>query len=142
MAGMVIGEAIDRAKLMGTSWLFSSNGHVKLRPDTVSHYISDISNDFIASGISTTSFKLADLRRTIETQLSKMKVPKETRAYLQSHGLSGVQTRHYDRHDYEEEKRSALKLLHQWIESSGISQLTMIDTLEVGAQIIPMHRKA
>jgi integrase len=142
MAETVISEAIDRAKSMGTNWLFSSNGKVKLNPDTVSHYINKRSCESISSGISKAPFKLADLRRTIETQLSKMKVPKETRAYLQSHGLSGVQTRHYDRHDYEQEKRSALKLLHQWIESRGTSQLTMIDNLEAGAKIIPIHRKA
>jgi hypothetical protein len=30
---------------------------------------------------------------------------------LQSHGLTGVQARHYDAHDYMPEKRAALELL-------------------------------
>ena len=32
------------------------------------------------------------------------------RAHLQSHGLGGVQTRHYDRHSTMDEKRKALEL--------------------------------
>lgn len=147
MAGIVIDEAIDRAKSIGTNWLFSNNGKAMLRSDTVSHYVSGLSNEFINSGVSNTSFILGDLRRTIETQLSKMKVPKETRAYLQSHGLNGIQTRHYDRHDYEQEKRDALKLLHSWIESRGGTQLSVIDKyntdkLKAEAKIIPIERKA
>ena len=119
MAAAVIAEAMDRAKSMRTKWLFSSNGKIKLNLSTVSDYVSAVSSEFVSSGISTTPFQFSDLRRTIETRLSGMKVPKETRAYLQSHGLNGVQTRHYDRHDYEQEKRDALRVLHQWIESCG-----------------------
>jgi hypothetical protein len=35
---------------------------------------------------------------------------------LQSHGLTGVQYRHYDGHDYLPEKRRALELLFEAIE--------------------------
>ena len=35
--------------------------------------------------------------------------PAHVRAQLQSHGLGGVQARHYDRHDYMDEKRDALR---------------------------------
>ncbi|MBP0133193.1 MAG: hypothetical protein ITD31_07395 [Nitrosospira sp.] len=89
---------------------------------SVSKYIDDVSEEFIRSGISTTPFNLADLRRTVETRLAGMEVSKEVRGYLQSHGLNGVQTRHYDRHDYEQEKRKALRLLHSWIASRGVKE--------------------
>jgi len=56
-------------------------------------------------------FTISDLRRTIETRLAALKVPMDTRAQLQSHGISGVQARHYDRHDYADEKREALERL-------------------------------
>ena len=62
---------------------------------------------------------MADLRRTVETRLAGMGVSKDIRAQLQSHGLSGVQIRHYDQHDYAEEKRHALRVLHSWIASLG-----------------------
>lgn len=40
-------------------------------------------------------------------------VPIEVRAHLQSHGLSGVQARHYVRHDYLPEKEQALRSLFE-----------------------------
>jgi len=53
-------------------------------------------------------FELRDLRRTAETMLAALKVPSDVRAHLLSHGLGGVQNRHYDRHDYAPEKKDAL----------------------------------
>ncbi|WP_266158312.1 hypothetical protein [Dyella silvatica] len=41
---------------------------------------------------------LGDLRRTVETRVAAAKVPQEVRAQWQSHGLSGVQAGHDDRH--------------------------------------------
>ncbi|MBH1833093.1 integrase family protein [Stenotrophomonas maltophilia] len=56
-------------------------------------------------------FTLGDLRRTVETRLAAAGVSMEVRGQLQSHGLGGVQTRHYDRHDYVAEKLAALETL-------------------------------
>jgi len=50
-----------------------------------------------------------DLRRTAETMLAAMGISKDTRAQLLSHGLGGIQGRHYDQHDYMAEKRAALE---------------------------------
>ncbi|MDE2256879.1 MAG: tyrosine-type recombinase/integrase [Xanthomonadaceae bacterium] len=58
-------------------------------------------------------FTVGDLRRTVETRLSAAGVGVAARAQLQSHGLGGVQARHYDRHDYMREKREALETLHR-----------------------------
>ena len=115
LAGDVITEALNRATALKTQWLFTSTGKVQLHRDSVSDYITGVSAAFIKSGVSSTPFTLADLRRTIETRLAGLGISKDARAYLQSHGLSGVQTRSYDRHDYEQEKRHALQTLHQWI---------------------------
>ncbi|WP_082064777.1 integrase family protein [Xanthomonas sp. MUS 060] len=58
-------------------------------------------------------FTPGDLRRTIETRLAAAGQSQEVRGQLQSHGLGGVQNRHYDRHDYAAEKLAALKALHK-----------------------------
>nr|WP_308006633.1 tyrosine-type recombinase/integrase [Xanthomonas albilineans] len=57
-------------------------------------------------------FTPGDLRRTIETRLAAAGMSQEVRGQLQSHGLGGVQNRHYDRHDYASEKLAALDALH------------------------------
>ena len=55
-------------------------------------------------------FQLRDLRRTAETMLAKLGTGPNIRGEVQSHGLGGVQKRHYDQYDYLEEKRAALQL--------------------------------
>ena len=56
-------------------------------------------------------FQLKRIRSGVETLLAARGVSREVRGHLQSHGLTGVQTRHYDGHDYMAEKRSALDIL-------------------------------
>lgn len=65
--------------------------------------------NLIARGQTPPVIQLRDLRRTAETVMASMGILKDTRAQLLSHGLAGVQDRHYDLHDYLEVKRKALK---------------------------------
>lgn len=58
-------------------------------------------------------FTLGDLRRTVETRLAAAGISMDIRAQLQSHGLSGVQIRHYDKHSYLQEKQHALETLRR-----------------------------
>jgi len=44
-------------------------------------------------------FQLKRIRSGVETLLAARGVSREVRGHLQSHGLTGVQTRHYDGHD-------------------------------------------
>lgn len=64
-------------------------------------------------------FTPGDLRRTIESRLAALGMSDETRAHLQSHGLGGIQTRHYNRHRYDAEKRAALQALHTLVAGRG-----------------------
>ena len=54
-------------------------------------------------------FQLRDIRRTCETMLAALKVSKDVRSHLLSHGLGGVQNQHYDHHTYWLEKVRAFK---------------------------------
>jgi hypothetical protein len=56
-------------------------------------------------------FQLKRVRSGVETLLAAEGVNREVRGQLQSHGLAGVQARHYDGHDYMREKRAALEVL-------------------------------
>ncbi|HET8898893.1 MAG TPA: hypothetical protein VFN09_09015, partial [Rhodanobacteraceae bacterium] len=58
-------------------------------------------------------FTVGDLRRTVETRLSAAGLQPHVMAQLQSHGLGGVQARHYNKHDYLQEKRAALETLYR-----------------------------
>lgn len=57
-------------------------------------------------------FQGRDIRRSVETRLQALGVGREVRAQLLSHGrTSGVQQKHYERHDYLREKAEALRKL-------------------------------
>lgn len=65
------------------------------------------------------AFTPGDLRRTVETILAGQQVSKDTRGHLQSHGLDGVQARHYDKHTYMVEKRDALEKVYRLLTDSS-----------------------
>lgn len=83
--------------------LFISSGGVALFPTTPGKRAAEIVSDMKGE-----PFDLRDIRRTVETMLAGMGISRDTRAQLLSHGLSGVQSVHYDRHSYMDEKRAAL----------------------------------
>ena len=49
-----------------------------------------------------------DLRRTVETRLASMSIPKEIRDAVLNHSTPGVGSKHYNRYDFAAEKRAAL----------------------------------
>lgn len=62
-------------------------------------------------GESIEDFQLKRIRSGVETLLAANRVSREVRGHLQSHGLTGVQARHYDGHDYMAEKLQAIEIL-------------------------------
>jgi len=63
------------------------------------------------------------MRATIETHLASLGVNQERRAWLLSHGRSGVQAKHYDRWNYLPEKRGDLDRWARYLdELSGMPQ--------------------
>jgi len=69
------------------------------------------------------------IRSTVETRLAAAGVDVISRAYLQSHGLGGVQATSYDFHDYMAEKTAALATLRDLLISTG-------------GDVVPMKRRA
>lgn len=89
--------------------LSSTQGKVPLNVKTLSNKVIKIAKEMVTEGTRTEPFQLRDIRRTIETFLASQGVSMEVRAQLQSHGLSGVQARHYDMHKYMDEKLAAME---------------------------------
>ena len=79
--------------------------------------LAEVVRAMMDAGETSEPFTLGDLRRTVETRLAGAGVSRDIRAQLQSHGLGGVQQRHYDRHTYLDEKRAALETLKRLLVS-------------------------
>ena len=84
----------------------TDNGKTHVSATTLSNWAKDA-----AEGIE--DFSAKRIRSGIETLLAANRISSDIRGHLQSHGISGVQARHYDDHDYLEEKREALELVYR-----------------------------
>lgn len=77
-------------------------------------------DEMVAAGeLDGRGFTPGDLRRTVETRLAAAGFSEEVRGHVQSHGLSGVQKRHYNKYEYDAEKRGAIAALYQLLTNQG-----------------------
>ncbi|MDN7180752.1 hypothetical protein M0D69_22695 [Caballeronia sp. SEWSISQ10-4 2] len=84
--------------------------------DTVSDVVSEISTAMVKGGDAVALFGWTDVRRTIETLLvQELRVSKDLRAQILSHGLGGARARHYDRANYTYQIRPVLARWEAWI---------------------------
>ena len=73
-------------------------------------------------------FRAKRVRSGVETLRASARISSDIRGRLQSHGISGVQARHYDGHDYVEEKRQALETLFRLLDAPEASNVVQLKT--------------
>lgn len=89
-------------------FLFSTtNGKLPIANTTLSLWAKEAVGDKIKR------FTLKRTRSGVETLLAGLKIDPRDRGHLQSHGITGVQSKHYDGYDYFDEKYDALEALHK-----------------------------
>ena len=96
----------------GGEWLFSKSGDKAVDATGLSR----IAKKYVKSSIE--GFQLKRIRSGVETLLAQRGVSEEIRGRLQSHGIAGVQSKHYNAHDYLPEKLAALQLLEAALTST------------------------
>lgn len=115
----LIPEAVDAMEAMGAGpFLFTlTNGVSPAGISGMGDALDEVNDAMRKAGeLPGGRFTARDLRRTVETRLSAEGVSMEDRAYLQSHGLAGVQSRHYDKHKRVAEARAALQTLRRLLD--------------------------
>jgi hypothetical protein len=106
-------DALDAMGPRLSPHLFTvSNGETGASYSAIRSYVLDIADAMLQAEETAATFTPGDLRRSVETRLAAEGVSADVRAHLQSHGLGGVQARHYDRHSYMSEKHAALETLY------------------------------
>jgi len=103
-------------KREGEFAISTTGGKKPISVRTLAGWAHAIVGDTIAS------FQLKRIRSGVETLLAAHGVSREVRGHLQSHGLTGVQARHYDGHDYMAEKRLALDILSRELRPGASTQ--------------------
>ena len=94
--------------------VFSTTKGIKpISGTTLSGWAAQVVGDAIED------FQLKRVRSGVETMLAANRISREIRGHLQSHGLMGIQARHYDGHDYMLEKLEALDVLARELTGSA-----------------------
>lgn len=97
--------ALQACSPKGVFALSTDGGKTHVAATTLSNWASEA-----ASAIP--DFQAKRIRSGVETLLASAGISSDVRGRLQSHGIAGVQARHYDGYDYLAEKRAALNTLH------------------------------
>lgn len=101
--------------LPDAGYVFSTNGGVTpMHPTSLTTWARDIAT---RAGIE--GFQLKRVRSGVETLLASARISLHIRGQLQSHGISGVQAKHYDSHEYMAEKKHALATLYAILEKKN-----------------------
>lgn len=124
---------VERQLAAGKPHLFAHD-QVPLRPEKLSAVVTAISDTLLEAKAIRVPFHLKDVRRTAETLFARMGISSDVRAQLLSHGLGGVQQRHYNKHDYAHEKQAAL--------DAWAAKLAAIESGEAQSNVVPLLREA
>ena len=107
-----VAALVAMAKRNGTSLLFTTDGRVPIRDETVRTLFRALAKRVCAlNGNDSDVFSLSDVRRTAESELDDWGYSRENRGWLLSHGFSGVQARHYER---KKADRKVREMLREW----------------------------
>ena len=104
-------EKIVKPLLEMGDYLLTLDGKNPIGPNWFNRQLKPVVDAMAEAGeLEGEPFTAGALRSTVETLLGKYGVSRENRGHLQSHGNSGVQAKHYDRHNYAEQKLEALEI--------------------------------
>lgn len=95
---------------VGEFALSTDNGKTHIAATTLSRWAVTVAKNI-------PDFEAKRIRSGVETLLASVKVSRDDRGRLQSHGISGVQARHYDGYSYADEKRAALDVLFRLLDA-------------------------
>lgn len=115
----VAAAAMRECNPQGAYALSTDGGKTHLNATTLSNWA-------VAAATGIEVFQTKRIRSGVETLLASARISTDTRGRLQSHGISGVQARHYDGHDYLDEKRHALETLYKFLEGHKADNVLML----------------
>jgi hypothetical protein len=113
-------QAAKLVENLNGKYIFSSDvGRTPCHIDYINSYVKKICADMQkAKELEGEAFSAGVIRATIETRLiaKPYSVSSDVLAHLLSHGMGGVQQRHYQHHDFFDEKLEALQKLESMLE--------------------------
>lgn len=103
--------ALEQCRAPGEFAFTSDSGKTHLTGTTLSAWAQAAAAE---AGLA--NFQAKQIRSGVETLLASAGVSSDIRGRLQSHGISGIQNRHYNAYEYLPEKLQALEKLIELLE--------------------------
>lgn len=135
-AHAIVAAMVKRADDLKSPLLFTLHGKRGAVVETLSNAVHGISSDMVEAKTAAAPFQMRDIRRTCETMLAAMGISSDLRAQIQSHGLGGIQAKHYDRHSYASEKANALAAWEERLRAIVKSKTPK------AANVVPLRQEA
>lgn len=110
---------------------FTLRGRKAIGAVTAQKIFAELGDQLAAAGKSR-RFSWRNIRATVETHLAALGVTEERRAWLLSHGRSGVQAKHYDRYSYLPEKRADLDKWARYLDQLATGEAAVVVQLHRG----------
>jgi integrase len=124
--------ALQACEPKGEYALSTDGGDTHLAATTLSAWA-------VEAAVGIKEFRAKRIRSGVETLLASAEVSSEIRGRLQSHGVAGVQARHYDGYDYMKEKRRALETLLTLLEKKPKSSTKVRSSKQISAKSEEKH---
>jgi len=112
---------------------FTLRGRKAIGAVTAQKIFAELGDQLAAAG-KTRRFTWRNIRCTVETHLAALGVTEERRAWLLSHGRSGVQAKHYDRYSYLPEKRADLDRWARYLDQLATGETAKVVQLHAGRE--------
>lgn len=103
---------------------FSLTDNNVIHPDTAAKIFADASQHLVKAG-KTEAFTWQRIRATVESLMAANGVSPQLRAWILSHGRSGIQGKHYDRFAYMPEKTAALSMWGKYLDDLADNQCSV-----------------
>ena len=105
---------------LGNSYLIPGKvAGAPLTSSPITHTVGGLSRRLVAAKKLSEPFCFANIRSTIETNMAELEIPLDIRGEIQSHGLGGIQKKHYDHWNYLPQKLKALETWAKFLDEAA-----------------------
>ncbi|MCW8930353.1 MAG: hypothetical protein OQL19_08965 [Gammaproteobacteria bacterium] len=121
-------SVLDKLTTQGMPYPFTTYGKSALRVETLLKNIKKYCRQYNVE-----KFTLRDIRRTCKNLMIDAGVNRETRNLIQNHGLTGVDFKHYDKHDHLPEKVAGMAKYDRFLDgllNDDIDNIIQLVTVE------------
>lgn len=105
----IVRSSAEASEFAGSKYVFSYDAKEYVKQGTLSKYSKKLSDRLVSEGKLKEPFKAMDIRTTVATEMSRIRITDDVKKRIFSHGSSDVHNKHYNKYSYEDDIRRAYR---------------------------------